>query len=591
MLLSPIIIYPLLPFLPLLIIFRIFHRRSKPNHTPLDQPQPLPSLLIRCNTSHSRVLPSTSSHSFSYPLLYVGIDIDALSNGSLNSPIFSHDRSLTVLGLRSNGYLFPGRETFREKLESLLSKHDVRKEMIGKVWLITMPSYLGFEGINPLSVWYVYTREGELGWVILEVHNTFGEKHAYVLKTSDAKVIPGKTEVEKIDKVEAVDTYYWCFPRTFHVSPFNNRNGFYELLLSNPFPLLSSDYSHGSVSPDSSHSNVQVTDSETRADQPRVDILLRLLTPNKKFKFQASLSSSPQHEPTSLSDPNILAILSILFRWPFELLSTTPRILCQAFKLQYHKKLAVYPRPQPMHEDSHEEWNPPQEDPGGVGTPLRGLGITRMEKIARYLIFTWAKQRSDETGIGITLRFSDIKEVVDFGLKIEGKGKAKVELHIRHPKAFLHLLTSPSAAHFLLLAPELSTTISDERLFLEFFAPEMISGYLGGLADHVRRRLFLFLASHSIFPPEPHIAVQTLHWYSSSTIWRQLVTLWVVVLTYLGYMLEERIFTALQVRFVPGREPWKIWERALGRTYEHEGKESITWLTTGSKNEGSLTYV
>ncbi|EIW67056.1 hypothetical protein TREMEDRAFT_34086 [Tremella mesenterica DSM 1558] len=572
MLLSPIIIYPLLPFLPLLIIFRIFHRRSKPTHTSLDQPhQPLPSLLIPCNTSHSRALPSTSSHSFSYPLLYVGVDIDALSNGSLNSPIFSHDRRLTVLGLRSNGYLFPGRETFREKLESLLSKHDVLKEMIGKVWLITMPSYLGFEGINPLSVWYVYTREGELGWVILEVHNTFGETHAYVLKTSDAKVIPVETEVDKFDKVGAVDTYHWCFPRTFHVSPFNNRNGFYELFLSNPFPLLSSDYSH--------------------ADQPRVDILLRLLTPNKKFKFQASLSSSPQYEPTSLSDPNILSILNILFRWPFELLSTTPRILYQAFKLQYHKKLAVYPRPEPIHDDSHEEWNPPQEDPGGVGTPLRGLGITRMEKLARYLIFTWAKQRSDETGIGITLGFSDIKEVVDFGLKIEGEGKAKLDLHIRHPKASLHLLTSPSAAYFLVLAPELSTTISDQRLFLEFFAPAMISGYLGGLADHVRRRLFLFLASHSIFPPEPHIAVQTSHWYSSSTIWRQLVSLLVVVLTYLGYMLEERICTAIQVRFVPGREPWKIWERALGRTYEHEGKETITCLTTGSKDEGSLTYV
>lgn len=62
-----------------------------------------------------------------------------------------------------------------------------------------MPSFLGTEGINPLSVWLCYEKddvegrgkERKLWTVILEVHNTFGERHVYVLET-------GKGEEEKI---------------------------------------------------------------------------------------------------------------------------------------------------------------------------------------------------------------------------------------------------------------------------------------------------------------------------------------------------------------------------------------------------------
>lgn len=63
-----------------------------------------------------------------------------------------------------------------------------------------MPSFLGTEGINPLSVWLCYEKddaeggagkERKLWTVILEVHNTFGERHVYVLET-------GKGEEEKV---------------------------------------------------------------------------------------------------------------------------------------------------------------------------------------------------------------------------------------------------------------------------------------------------------------------------------------------------------------------------------------------------------
>lgn len=147
---------------------------------PTLSPESLPSALIPSYTSHARLLPSPAKHAFSYPLLYLGVDIDNLESGVLDLP----GRFLTyggspwskVLGVRSDNYLTPGPGSLRQKLDKLLIEYGVEKEDIGRAWMVSMPSYLGFEGINPLTVWFVYSAQRELSCVILEVHNTFGEK-------------------------------------------------------------------------------------------------------------------------------------------------------------------------------------------------------------------------------------------------------------------------------------------------------------------------------------------------------------------------------------------------------------------------------
>jgi DUF1365 family protein len=149
--------------------------RRKPK---LSDPEALPSLLIPALTAHARSLPIPSRHTFSYPLLYAAVDIDEAERGALDGGVFSYGRApwKKVLGLRSDGYLAQGKLGLRAKLENLLESRGVRVDQVGRVWLVTMPSCLGFEGINPLSVWYVYRKPQELLCVVLEVHNTFGEK-------------------------------------------------------------------------------------------------------------------------------------------------------------------------------------------------------------------------------------------------------------------------------------------------------------------------------------------------------------------------------------------------------------------------------
>ena len=62
---------------------------------------------------------------------------------------------------------------------------------------------------DPLSVFWCYDSSGRLACVVAEVHNTYGERHAYLLRPDEAGVaVTGKD---------------------FHVSPFFDVSGTYEL--------------------------------------------------------------------------------------------------------------------------------------------------------------------------------------------------------------------------------------------------------------------------------------------------------------------------------------------------------------------------
>ncbi len=130
--------------------------------------QPLASLIIPCMTQHKRYLPIPSSHSFSYPLVYLGLDLDELEGRFLDSTVFKYNSKAWkgILTLSREPYLSQPKtknySSLREELVDLVGSHGVDKGQIGKVWVITMPTYLGLTGINPLTVWYLYDN-GEKG--------------------------------------------------------------------------------------------------------------------------------------------------------------------------------------------------------------------------------------------------------------------------------------------------------------------------------------------------------------------------------------------------------------------------------------------
>ncbi|HEX5355850.1 MAG TPA: DUF1365 domain-containing protein [Aquabacterium sp.] len=80
----------------------------------------------------------------------------------------------------------------------------------GEVWLQTYPRVLGYT-FKPVSFWYVHRPDGVLHAIVVEVNNTFGERHCYLLGGAQL----GWGREMSADKV-------------FHVSPFCEARGGYR---------------------------------------------------------------------------------------------------------------------------------------------------------------------------------------------------------------------------------------------------------------------------------------------------------------------------------------------------------------------------
>lgn len=148
--------------------------------------------LYRMSTYHARFLPKTSQHAFQYSTINLGVDLDALEAGRLDlgTRWFAYDPDKwTWFAFRNNMFsCLPGSSEDQQRpsarVRALLQNRGVPQTDMAKIYTVAMPAYAGFEGINPLVVHYCYDMPHQnLRVVVLEVHNTFGERHIYVLQT------------------------------------------------------------------------------------------------------------------------------------------------------------------------------------------------------------------------------------------------------------------------------------------------------------------------------------------------------------------------------------------------------------------------
>jgi DUF1365 family protein len=164
---------------------------------------PVPAYVLENRVTHARLLPRPSSHAFTYPTISLLVSLRALESHMLdlwNGFLFGFGGLYwRITGLRAKPYLMPSRsESILDKLRKALDSHGLYGDCIHDAWMMTMPSFFGWEGINPLTVYYCYSSSGELCCVVLEVsvplqsnselliyeqiHNTFGESHIHVLE-------------------------------------------------------------------------------------------------------------------------------------------------------------------------------------------------------------------------------------------------------------------------------------------------------------------------------------------------------------------------------------------------------------------------
>jgi DUF1365 family protein len=110
--------------------------------------------------------------------------------------------------------------TLRAGLDRFLAAHDIDLRG-GRVSLLANARVFGYV-FNPLSLWWCHDPAGELVCVVAEVHNTYGERHAYLLRPgvegSHPPLRPQEFRTEK----------------EFYVSPFFPVDGAYRMRLPEP---------------------------------------------------------------------------------------------------------------------------------------------------------------------------------------------------------------------------------------------------------------------------------------------------------------------------------------------------------------------
>ena len=72
----------------------------------------------------------------------------------------------------------------------------------GRSGFLTMPRTLGY-GFNPLSVYFCADPDGALAAIIYEVHNTFGERHSYVLPVEELGAPSGRVAPRRFSSVRS----------------------------------------------------------------------------------------------------------------------------------------------------------------------------------------------------------------------------------------------------------------------------------------------------------------------------------------------------------------------------------------------------
>lgn len=313
---------------------------------------------------HERHHPAHNTFTYRVPIFV--FDLAELESGSLNNPLFArrpakrrrgihHMQLPRLLSLREKDYLYAGADSLRAKLGQALAAGGLDPTLArGHVRLITSARFLGV-GFNPVSFWFVFAdaKDPAPAAVMAEVNNTFKEKHIYVLGgQEDNPSFPLRYTAAK----------------TFHVSPFNDMQGKYTFSFQDP--------------------------------REGLDICIELVRDGRPLLTASLWSEAPAWKVSAASQARF-------FLHPHRTL-TYPRILRQASRLYFRRRLPVHPKPEPR-------------DPMTIRTPALDRGL--LDRLVGF--FLLALFRRTECGIltlvqpdGSSMRFQGPSPGPDVFLRI-----------------------------------------------------------------------------------------------------------------------------------------------------------------------------
>ena len=150
---------------------------------------------------HTRLRPARNA--FAYPTYFLLLPMRSLHRHS--SMTLAHNRSAALSFFDCDHG--DGRDNALRWLDELLHREGIT-DADGEAWLHCYPRVFGYT-FKPVSFWYCHTASGALRAIVVEVNNTFGERHCYLL---DRPQFGAELRARK----------------AFHVSPFCNVEGGYR---------------------------------------------------------------------------------------------------------------------------------------------------------------------------------------------------------------------------------------------------------------------------------------------------------------------------------------------------------------------------
>ncbi len=219
--------------------------------------------------------------------------------------------------------------TIQDKLYRTLSQEGINTSDISSVSCVTAARFLSYV-FNPVSFFICYRQNNEILCVVAEVNNTFRERHLYILRESDLVMEPQQGSETQATWIGARQK------KSFHVSPFHDMNGYYVFKLQ--------------AQPDTFRMHISIEKNE-----------------------QEVFAGSIDGDFTPLSAENFR---STLLRHPLSAWLTYPRILWQAGKLYFMRRLNVYTKPHP-----ESEYTIVQASPGWLEKVSRNFFDKMISKI------------------------------------------------------------------------------------------------------------------------------------------------------------------------------------------------------------------
>ena len=244
--------------------------------------------IYRGSVFHERRSPKP--HLFTYPSTFFRFNLSQLDSLNTNCTFFGYNKP-NIIGLRDKDYLRgKNLSIYVQALEffSPLASED-------QILLFTSPRYLGF-AFNPVNFYLRINQKLEIKEALVEVNNTFGDRHVYPLK----------------HLTKNADGFYKAScNKDFHVSPFNPMEGYYEFKF-------------------------------------QIDTESIFLGVDLYEKNQCKMKTYLKGKANSLNENKIIRYC---FFHPFDTaLNSMPRILIQAILILFKRNLPIYKRPEPISE-------------------------------------------------------------------------------------------------------------------------------------------------------------------------------------------------------------------------------------------------